>query len=147
VHDAGTVGGAQRPQQGEADRGGAHGVERAVGGQDVVQRPGLHELHDDPGAAVGFEDVVDAHHTRVVQPGRGPRLAQGAAAQLVTLGGQELGGRDDLLDGDIAAERLIPRMPDPPHAANAQCLDQAVAAGDKSRRSGHRDEVTHPGSK
>jgi hypothetical protein len=147
VHDTGAVGRAQRAEQGQADRGCAARVEGTVGGQDVVQGPRLDELHDDPRTTVGLEDVVDTHHAGMVQAGRRPRLAEGSATQLVTLGGQKLRGRHDLLDGHVASERLIPRMPDPPHAANAQCFDQAVAAGDESRRCGHRDEVTHPRSK
>ena len=39
----------------------------------------------------------------------------------------------------------VVRQPDPTHAANAKRFDEAIAAGNEGRRSGHRDEVTHPG--
>jgi len=146
VQHPGPVRRAQRPEHAEPDVGGAHRVDRPVADQDVVQRPRRHELHDDPRPPVGLEHVVDPHHVGVVQPGRGPRLAQRPAAHLVALGRQQMLGRDDLLDGHVAPQRLVPGVPDPPHTTYAQRLDEAIAAGNEGRRSGHRDEITHPSS-
>jgi hypothetical protein len=121
----------------QADLGGAARFQRALGGHHLLQRAGRHVLHDDPGAAVGLEDVVHLDHMGVAQPGRGAGLAQRAPLHRVPLAGHQLRWQDDLLDRDVAVERLVAGEPDFAHAAPAERVAQPVAAGEQGGCGGH----------
>ncbi len=105
--------------------------QRAVRLHDLPQRPGSGlnsmTIHGPP---VVFDDVVDRHHVRVAQPGRGPRLAQRPLPEHLTLMLGHVGGRGYLLDSDLAGEDVIVGEPHGAHTAVAERRDQVITARD-----------------
>ena len=91
--------------------------------QHAIEGLALDQLHHDPVAVVGLDDVVDVDDRRVVEARRHPRLA--AEAQLA--GGVD-GVRQQALDGQRPLQGLVERAVDGAHPAGAQALfDQVVA--------------------
>ncbi len=99
MHDAVAVAVVERAQHPVGDLGGALGQQPAVVAQQVAQRPAVDELHHDVGhrqaAHHVLAGVVDGDDRRVVQRGRGLRLAAEP-------------GLEGLVAGQIVAERLNP---------------------------------------
>ena len=101
---------------------GAQRARQAVA-QHAIERLALDQLHDDPVALVGLDDVVDVDDRRMVEARRHPRLA--AEAQLA---GGVGGVRQQPLDGQRPLQGLIEGAVDRAHAARAEALfDQVVA--------------------
>jgi hypothetical protein len=109
------------------------GAERALP-EHVAQRPALHELHDDPRLPVLDGDVVDVDHGRVVEPGRGARLAAHPLEDRVAFALRQVVGDAGLLDGDLAVDRLVVGAPHGAHPAVAELAQQPVPAGDEPAR-------------
>ena len=101
--------------------------EHAVALDLLVQRTGADELHDDPGPAVLLDHVVHGHDAGVAEPRGGPRLPEGALVLDLALLVGEAVREDHFLDRDVAAEGLVPGMPDGAHAAAAYLGEQAIA--------------------
>lgn len=130
VQDARRVRGLQRAEHLQTDTRRLTHPDRALleGG---AQRAAPHQLHDDPGLSVHDRDVMDVHHRRVVEPGRGARLA---AHPLEDIGAFTLGKmvRDArLLDGDLSVHGLVLGPPDRPHPTVPELAQQPVAARDE----------------
>jgi hypothetical protein len=86
VRDAGAIGGDEGGQNVQPDRGCHLRVEWPVVAHHLMQGARRHVLHDDPGLAVGLDDVEDLHHVRVAEPGGGAGLTQRTALQGVRAG-------------------------------------------------------------
>ena len=71
VDDAVAVGEAERGGDVRGDLGGAPGVQRALGADDLREAAALDVLHDDEVGAVLLAPVVDGHDVGVVEVGRG----------------------------------------------------------------------------
>ena len=83
--------------------------------ESLGERLALEQLHGDEQLAVIVTDLVELAHVRMVDAGRGARLApEPLARRLVSR------GRRDRLEGDDAPEPLVARGVDDPHAALAQ---------------------------
>ena len=137
MDDPGLVGGPERREDLEPERGRTLGRERPVAVHDLLQRRGVHELHDDVDGVVVAADVVDADGVPVLEPGGGTGLAQGAGARAFAF---VLGHRlleEDLLDGHDAVQGPVMGTPHGPATALSQAVQQVVAVGD--RAGGHRD--------
>ena len=139
MQHAGRVRTLQRAEQLLADLRRLKRPERAVLGDQPVERPRLDELHHDPGTAVVFDHVEDRDHARVVQPGRGLGLAERPLVDAVVVG-----GGPDLLDRNLPGEQLIPAAPDDPHGPAADRLLQPVALRHQAPRGGGRRVVHGP---
>jgi hypothetical protein len=132
VHHPGLVHRAQGAQHAEADLGRLGRGNRPVLGHRVAQRAERDELHDDAGAVVFLDDVVDGHHVRVMEARRQLRFADGAAAGDLTLGRVELRRPDDLLDGHVPVEQFVARLPDRAHSAPADDGAEPVSVSENS---------------
>jgi hypothetical protein len=127
VHDARLVRGGQRVEQVQADASDGRQSERPVDGEGVGERARGQQLHDDPGASVLLDHVVDGHGARMRHARRCPRLAEGALAGDLAVRADH---RPQLLDGDLAAEHLVTRRPQHAHTAATDDAAQAVPPGD-----------------
>ena len=108
--------------------------------QHAIEGLALDQLHHDPVAVVGLDDVVDVDDRRVVEARRHPRLA--AEAQLA---GGVGGVRQQPLDGQRPLQGLVERAVDRAHAARAQALfDQVVADAIGNARSIVRPRMHGP---
>ena len=96
----------------------------------VLERGALDVLHRDPVAPVGLAAVVDADHVRVLEPGRGLRLAAEALDELRVLGEALV----QELERDPAVEHRVVGEPDVRHPAAAEAADQRVAVADPLSR-------------
>jgi hypothetical protein len=106
---------------------------KGPGGEPAAQRLALEQLGDDIGKALVRADVVDRHDVGVVQDaGRSRFLLE--ALQAVAVGGQLL-GQD--LDGHLAAEPGVPRLPDLAHPAGPQRGKDFVGTEAAARRNRH----------
>ena len=130
VDDPGPVGRVQRLQQLQPDPGRRRMPHRPRPVDQVAQRRGLDQLHDQEQAVVGLDGVMEGDHPRMVEPGRRPGLPQrpfpqrlpprpGRARQL------------DLLDGHRPAEQHVVRPPHRAHPAPAQRPPEDIAARDQ----------------
>ena len=132
VHHPGRVRHAQRGKQLAGHLRRPPRRQRSRGGQHLVQRLRVDELHDDPRAAAVLGHVVDGDYGRVVEPGRGLGLTQHPLER----GGPLLSGEGvgDLyfLEGHVTVEKLIAGTPDHAHGATAQRRLQTVTPGDHS---------------
>ncbi len=118
---------------------GAQRARQAVA-QHAIERLALDQLHDDPVAFVGLDDVVDVDDGRVVEARRHPRLA--AEAQLA---GGVGGVWQQPLDGQRPLQGLIEGAVDRAHAARAEALfDQVVADAIGNARSIVRPRLHGP---
>jgi hypothetical protein len=131
VQYAGCVRGAQRRQDAQPDPRRVSMAERTGVADGFVQRAGRHVLHDDPRSVRPPDHVVDLHDAGVVQPGRRPRLTHRVQLQLDHLRRGDLVRRVDLLSGHDAVQQFVLGSPDPAHAADADHLEEAVAAADQ----------------
>ncbi len=127
VQDAGGVGVPQRVEHADADLGGLHHRQRPALPHGLLQRPGAHQLHDDPGTSVLLDDVVDGDDARVAEPRGGPCLAQHAPVRDLLARLVEAEGQDQLLDRDVAVKEHVVGVPDHAHATTADRREQAVA--------------------
>lgn len=127
-------------QQSQADTGHFAGCERAAADEPVREGLAVDQLHDDPGAAVLFDDIVHDDHVRVPDPRDGPGLAHrplplgrgvGAArtGHAAPLAGLLVHVQD--LHGDLTGQQFVGGAPDRAHAAAAEPFAQAIAAGDE----------------
>ena len=122
---------AQRAEQVLAHAGSRQRAERAVLGDDLVEGACLHELHDDPRAAVFLDHIEDGHHRRVVQPRRGLGLTQRPLVDDLSIFLADHRRDADFLDRDVTLEQLIPAAPDDAHGAAADRGAQAVPSGEQ----------------
>jgi hypothetical protein len=104
VQDPGGVRGAKRVEQREAELGGLRGRQRTVLCDDLIQRPGLDELHHDPRHAVLFDHVEDGDDAGMVKPGGRSGLAERALVAEPLLGLRRHRRQRDLLDGHVAVD-------------------------------------------
>lgn len=129
VQHTGGVRGPQGAQDMETDPRRLAGLDLAglLGG--VGERRAVDVLHDDPGAVVVLDDVVDGDDSRVGDPGGRARLLLRAGVQhhTVRLGGVQAGGQ--LLDGHRPVEDLVMGSPHLAHTAAAQDVAQPVPPG------------------
>jgi hypothetical protein len=86
VQDSGGVGAGERAQQVPSDLGRLQRRQRAVLDDQAVERPGGHELHHDPGAAVLLDHVEHRDQVRVVEPCRSLGLAERPLVDGLVLG-------------------------------------------------------------
>src|SRR5690606_37193492 len=141
VQHAGGVGHLERAEQGHAEL--RHGARRqgALGEDDLGEAAGVQQLHDHPGLAAVGDDVVDLHHRRVGDGGRGAGLAHHPLVHRLPLLAAQALGRDDLLDRDLPAELRVDGTPHGAHAAVADGGAQLVpAAHDRAGRGRARTE-------
>jgi hypothetical protein len=115
----------------------AHLLEDGEEARQVVRRVGsipeefgegaaLDQLHGEEGpAVVQAADLDDGHDAGVLQPAGQPRLLQEAALQA----GAPAQLRAQHLDGQVAAQVGVGGAVDGAHAAAADLLQEAVAAG------------------
>jgi hypothetical protein len=136
VAHPGRVRRGQRREHVQPDPGDPRGRQRPVGFEHLLQRSGRHVFHDDPGAPVALERVVDPGHAGMGQPRRGPGLAQRLPVQRVLVVG-EARGQEDLLERHGPVEHLVVGFPDPAHAARAQDLAQAIPLVNGHRPGSH----------
>jgi hypothetical protein len=129
VQDAGGVGGTERADELPADRRHLCGGQRAVRVDDLLQRAGPDELHDDPGPAVLFDDVVHGHDAGMVQPCGGPRLPLGALVEYRAVFVAQPAVDQDLFDRHVPVQHLVPGAPDGAHATLADMRQQPVTTG------------------
>jgi len=125
--------GVRRGERGEqllSDPRDAGRGQRSLRGQDLVERPGRDELHDDPEAMVMLGHVVDGHDAPVIEPGRRLGLALGPLVELGQLGLVDPGGQHDLLDRHLPVKELVVSPPHHAHAALADGLLEEVPACD-----------------
>ncbi len=126
VQDAPRVDLPQRRDETEPDPGRLAGAEGPLLREDPLQGTARDQLHDDPQAFALVDHVVDPYDVGVVDPGRGPGLAQGAfAARPAVLGVMAVDPH--FLDGDLPVEYFVGGSPHPPHSPLADTLDQAIA--------------------
>ena len=131
---------------------------RAVSPDAAIERFALDERHHHVGRAVGFEEIVDAHHRRrVFQPGqRAGFVDEAVAPPDELLGGcrrarhddlvvlpQRQGGRQVFLDGDVALERRIAGAIGDPEGALTQHRDYLVTAQPRPDRQGATQCLPH----
>ncbi len=133
VEHPGGVRRAERAEDLGADARDRAGIEGTVRADDLAERAGADQLHDDPGPAVLLDDVVDDDHRRMVEAPGGPRLADRAPVEghAVFLADRVV---EDLLDRDRAVEEVVVGPPDHAHAATADRLQQVISAGDPALR-------------
>lgn len=118
----------QRADQFETDTGRLTRVQRTVLRHDPFERAAGDEFHDDPQPLARVHHVVDTDDARMVDPGRGPRLAQGALpARAGVLGIESVYAH--FLDRDLPVEHFVGGSPHPPHSPLANTLDQPIAPG------------------
>jgi hypothetical protein len=109
-----------------ADVGGAVGVQRALGLEDLRQGPPVHVLHHDEVGAVGLTPVEDADDVGVVEVGGGRGLPPEALDEGRVRG--ELGEHG--LDGHGPVEQLVAREGHLRHAAPPDAAVQLVTAAE-----------------
>ena len=136
VHDPVAVAEVQGAAHLGDDLHGAPRRQPSLGLEDVAQRPALDVLHHDVRhlgvavrATVVLAGVVDRHDRRVVQAGRGLRLATEPVQERRVA--REVGAQH--LDRDIAAETHVAPAMHLGHAAVADELAELVPAPDQSR--------------
>ena len=105
-------------------------ADREPARDQVLERGALDVLHRDPVAAVGLAAVVDADDVRVLEAGRGLRLAPEALDELGVLGEALV----QELERHAAAEHRVVGEPDVGHPAAAEPADQRVAVADPLSR-------------
>ena len=142
VHDAALVGPGQRTGDPGPDVGHPQRGQAPLVGEDLGEGRPVDVLHDQPRAAVVVDDVVHRHDVGVVERGGRARLAHGARGLHLRLTRQAA----DLLDGDLAAEDLVPAQPDHAHATAPDGAQHEVAARDPLRFHGvlSVDTGAHP---
>ena len=116
------------------------GVERGVGGDDLLQRLPAHQLHDDEGRAVVLADVIDVDDVRVGEGGGGARLAFEAGAE-AGIGGEL---RPRRLDRHVTAEEEVVTEVDDRHPALAEATADAIATFDQCLRLDHHARDCRP---
>ncbi len=132
VQDALTVRRAQHVQHGQADLGGAPGLQDAVLPDHLGEGLALDQFHHDPRPVVLVDHVVDRHGAVVADPCDRLGLAQGARDQAPLLLLVDVRREPQLLDGDRAAQRLVLGTPHRPHAAAAEHFSQPVPPGEET---------------
>jgi len=123
VHDALFVGGAQSIASLSDQLGGLSFGVRTLLRHILFQRWAVHELHHQIGAAVLVTEFVDLHDVRMIQTRGGPGLVQEAPG--ITLIQRAV--RREHLDGDVAVQDPIPRVPYPAHPAGSEQFQDLVA--------------------
>ena len=103
--------------------GGPIGVQRTLGGQDLVERSPVDVLHDDVVGAVLFTPVEHRHDVRVVQVGGGLCLTTEALDERRVAG--EVGVEH--LDRDRPVEQLVLGQVHDGHAAPPELAVELVA--------------------
>ncbi len=131
VQDAFLLRGDERVEDLEADLGGLDRREGAAVLEDVGERVGVHEFHDDPRDAAVLDDVVDGDDVLVCDAGRRAGLAEGALLLDLAFLVVEVAGQAQLLDRDVAVQHLVDRVPDGAHAAASEDARQPVASRDE----------------
>jgi hypothetical protein len=127
VHDAGRVRCAQRTEQRQGHRRGTLGGQRPALVERLGQRDAVDQPHDDPGALILDEHVVDGHHIRVLTQLRGvPGLSLRPGEAFGALLGRGDRRELDFLDRDLDAEPLVVGLPHAPHATRAEFRQQPV---------------------
>ena len=104
---------------------------------DLVQRACRDELHDDPRAPVLLGHVEDGDDAGVTEPRRGSGLAMGPLVGLGAFVRGQAVADAQFLDGDLAAEDLVPRAPHRAHRTPADGLLKAVAPRYDAPRARH----------
>jgi hypothetical protein len=134
---------AQRGDQSEPDPCRAARAQRPVLRQDPVQGAAVDQFHHDPQAFALVHHVVHAHDVGVVDPGRGPGLAQGAfAAGPGVLLVHAVYAH--FLDGDLPVEDFVGGPPHPPHSPLTNAFDQPVTARHQQSRNTAPRYFRHP---
>ena len=126
MDEAGFVGVIERKRDARADVARELRAQPLLGVEQLAQALAFDELHDHGLAAVLFEDVVHGDDVRVVETGRGDRLAS------ESFGDDRVGGQRGLepLDGHLAIERQVDGEPHLGHAALRELTLQLVSPGD-----------------
>ncbi len=101
MDDPRPVCGLQGVGEADADPGYPLTRQRPLVADDLRQGVAVHELHDDPRAAVGVEHVEDRDEPGMLEPACRACLAQHPLAQDRPLVGRDRPREADLLDGDI----------------------------------------------
>ena len=117
------VGEAERGGDLVGDLGGLHGVDVAVGAQDVGERAALHVLHGDEVGVGVLAPVVDGDDVGMVEVGG--RLGFAAEPLDEVRVGGELG--EQHLDGHRAIEQQVACQEDVGHSAAPDALLDLVA--------------------
>ena len=121
VHDASGVRRGERRRELPAERHHALGGQRPAT-QPVGKALALHVLHDDEGARLVFDDVVNDGDVRVVDARRRARLLKDPCAHVGGRRAQEALQRDLAVKTRVVAEEHLA------HAAATQPLDEEVRA-------------------
>jgi hypothetical protein len=115
----------------------APGREGAFLGKEPGQVAARHELHDEPGLAVLFDELVHPHDVRVGQAGRRRRLAAQQPSRLITVLGLRDVAQPHLLECHGPAALFVGGTPDDTHPARVEQRVQPVSLSDELTRLGH----------
>ena len=98
-------------------------------GDDFVQGPSVHDLHDEERNAVSVSDFVNGDEIRMLQPRGDERFVAKARTSFTTgeITARQGFDRDEALQGPLA------RAPDHAHSAAADLLEQLVVAEQAQR--------------
>ncbi|GAA3028793.1 hypothetical protein GCM10017559_64070 [Streptosporangium longisporum] len=127
------VGRAQRPQQVGPDLGDQARRERTLLLDHLLQGARLDELHDDPGAAVLDDGVVDGGDRGVADAGGRTTLADHPFPKFGALRLAEPGLLTDLLDRHLTAEGTVVGPPHGAHRPPADWRDQLITVREHAR--------------
>ena len=156
VHEPLAVGSREPLRDFAADAEHLGERERALRLSGLLERAADEQLHHDVGQALFVADLVDRHHVGVIDRRRRPALAQKSTCRCGVAGLRRM----KHLDGDVAAEFLVPGQIDAAHSAPADQLHDRVAAdrrrerivgcrsdGSRDRRLGAADDVGRVGQR
>ena len=125
MHDAGSVGDAERRADFGSDVDDLFGIESTTFVEERSQGAPLHEFHDDQIEVVGSGDVVNPHDVGMGESGGGERL--GPESLSGSRPRRDRGVQD--LDRHSSGQHQIGGGPDRPHAARPDRSVDPVAVG------------------
>jgi hypothetical protein len=82
-----------------------------------------------------LDDLVNGHHTSMIEPGRRPRLTKTSLAPLPMLVFGQVGREKEPLGSNIAIQAFIPGSPHYPETTPTDPFDKTVLPTDQFPRS------------
>ena len=124
--------GHERGEYLPADPGDLVRRERTLLRDQLRQRTALDELHHDVRRVLAGNNVIDLSHSGMVDPGRGPRLAEDPLDGLGTQAGVGGGSQRQLLHRDLEIQQYVQPAVHGRGPAAADWRDELVPARDKA---------------